>query len=261
MVDEKEKATLIVTSVGSKREPSPGNPVITFSAHKEGEEAARGYETWGNELVDLVVKDAKLICEINQIQKGDSTIYRVTQMFDASGNPIRQARRRSSSGGSYYGKSDEQVRIERLSIEGQTAYNGIIELMKAQVLTKEDKEAKTALEFAEKKMRASLTAELPPKREEKKEPEAAAKAPPPEEKEAAAKAPPPSENEPKISDAMLEQLKKVALEKGYKQETISPLIKFFGVQQAKDLTVSQGKDLLEKIKKGEGLPKKEPPLL
>jgi len=260
--EKKERKVLIVTSVGTKREPSAGNPVITFGAHDEGDDSAKkGYETWGNDLVNHVVEGARLDCEITHKQKGDQLTLRITQMFDDKGNPIRQTQRRSGGSGSY-GKSDDQVRIERISIEGQTSYNGIIELLKAKIIDLDHTQAKTSLEYAEKKMRASLMAEPTPKREEK---EAAprAKAPPVEEKEATTKPPPQPEAKSgaKISDAMIEQLKKAASEKGYKKVTISPLVKFFGVQQAKDLMESQGKELLEKIKKGEGLPKEEPSLL
>lgn len=252
MADEKkERAVLIVTSVGSKREPTAGNPVITFGAHKEGEEATAGYEVWGNDLVNLIVKDARLDCEVTHKQKGEQVTLRVTQMFDEKGNPIRQTQRRSDSrGGGSYGKSDEQVRTERISIESQTAYNGIIELLKSKVIELTHTQAVTALDYAEKKMRAGM-APAPiakePELKEKTKAEPKTATPSAEDKP-----------DPKVTEAMIEQFKKVATDKGYTQATIDPLIKFFGVQHANELTVSQGKQLLEKLKKGEGLAKTEP---
>ncbi|GAH06155.1 unnamed protein product, partial [marine sediment metagenome] len=99
MADQKEKATLIVTSAATARVYND-TPVISFKAHKEGETEERGYETWGKELVDLVKPEAKLNCEVTHIQRADDVIHRITQMFDNQGNAIRKTQRRASSPGS-----------------------------------------------------------------------------------------------------------------------------------------------------------------
>lgn len=243
--EKKERKVLIVDSVGRRNEPSAGNPVISFGAHEEGDETARkGYETWSAELVDMVVAGARLDCEITYKPKGEEVINRVTQMFDNKGNPIRQGQKRAGGGGGGYGKSDYQVGIERTSIEGQTAYNGIIELLKAQTIDLDHTQSKTAMEYGEKKMREGM--KIVP---------AAAPSQPTVKVEPKSTAPPAAKQEAKITEEMINHLSQVAKEKGYKHTTIAPLITSFGVDDVKDLTVAQGKQLLAKIEKGEGLVK------
>jgi hypothetical protein len=249
MADKKERVVLVVTSVATEKEYQ-GNPVISFSAHKDGEEHAAGYETWGRELVDQVKKDARLDCEVSYIQKGENTVNRVTQMFDAKGNPIRPPRQRSS-GSRNYGKSPEQVILERISIEGQSAYNGVIELIKSGKADEWDKQVETAKEYAEMKMRAGMKPVTLPQPAPAAEKKAEAKSKPPAEK----KTPAPS---PKITDSMVNQIRKAAKDKGYTNLTWSRLLARFGVNKSDELTVAQGKELLAMIDKGEGLPEGEP---
>ncbi len=152
----KQRRMLIVTSVGRKNEPSAGNPVISFSAHIEGDENQKGgYETWGTELVPLIVVEACLDCEVSFVPKGQDIVQRVTQIFDRHGNPVRQPQRRPG-GGYSGGKSDSQVALEITSSEGQSAYNGIIELIKTNTIELTHEQAKTALEYAEKKMKDGM---------------------------------------------------------------------------------------------------------
>ena len=250
--ENKERAILVITSVGSKREPTSGNPVVTFGAKKSGDDTGAGYETWGNDLVDLIVKDAHLDCEVTFVQKGEQGINRVTQIFDEKGNPIRQVRRRSTDS-RQYGKSDYQVMLERISIEGQAAYNGIIELLKSKIIDLEHNQAKVSLEYAEMKMMESMKPVL------KSSDESTDVRSPSNTIDKKGKKPTkPAEvsqptTEAPISTEMLQELKQIASEKGYTTDLVKPLVLAFGVQQAKELTETQGQKLMGKLKKGEGL--------
>lgn len=239
---------MVVVSVAAPKEFS-GNPVVNFSARKEGEEGAAGYETWGQELVDLVKKDARLDCEVTYIPKQDKIVNRVTQMFDAQGKPIRQPRQRA--GGRSYGKSDFQIMVERVSIEGQSAYNGVIELVKTGKTEGWTKEVETARQYAELKMREGMKPITMPK--PAPEPVSARSAQAETEPKKTA-----TETKEKISEETVEELRKLAKEKGYTKETSAPLLKMFNVESAKDLTVPQGERLKELMEKGKGLPEQQP---
>lgn len=261
---KKEKAILVVISAATAHEPVAGNPVIQFKAKKHGEESEKLYETWGTDLVNLVKVGAALNCEIAYVEKDGVTKNRVTQMFDEKGNPVKKTSRAGSGSRGHWGQTDEQVRIERISIEGQTAYNGIIELLKVGVIKKEDEQGKKALEFAMVKMNAAMASVSHPAKPlaEVKPPIEAEKG----EKAKATEIKPPSSETPKtvsppITATMIQQISKIAKEKGYTQETLRPLVLFFGVQMANDLTVEQGNQLLQKVKKGEGLPVKTEQLI
>ncbi len=137
----KQRRILIINYVGTKNEKNAGNPVISFGAHTEGQEDQKGgYECWGNDLVNMVVKDARLDCEVTFVPRGDDIIQRVTQMFDKDGKEIRPKRQgpgRGSYGGGG-GKSDYQARIEVISAEGRAAFAGLVELVKVDKLPEGD---------------------------------------------------------------------------------------------------------------------------
>lgn len=268
--EEKVRAKLVVTSVATARKVGENNVVQTFSAHIEGQEEKKGYETWGQVLVDLVQPEAVLDCEITDIQKGEQTIHRVTQMFDAQGKPIRPSTRGGGKGGGgYYGKTPEQLASERASIESQTAYNGIIELIKVNVINLEHNQAKTALDWAEKKMRATLNVRALVQKEEKapapQSAETKVEAKPveakPEEKAAAAEAAQP-ELEPEkpkektlLSEETRHKVAGIIAERNYDPMVIQAhILRVYKVGNSRELTEEQGLELLEWVEKGEGIP-------
>ncbi len=244
----KERIVIIVDSVGNKREPSAGNPVINFSAHREDTKEGHGYEAWGNDLVDLIVKDARLDCEVTTITKNDQVTYRVTQIWDENGKPVRETTRRQSRGGT--GKSDEQVRLEIVEREGEAAYAGVISLLSNKIITPTHDLAATALDYAEAKMKAAMGGSKPASK-----PAAKAEQKKPAEKPAEKPAPAPKKetsDESPITEEMIEKLRKVATKMGYTRESSTALIKSFGVDSVNKLNMKQAHELLEKIEKGEG---------
>lgn len=261
---DKERVVLIVTSAAEPKEYN-NNKVINFAARKDGETTSAGYETWGEELVDLVKKDARLDCEITYVEKQDKTVNRVTQMFDAQGKAIKQNRRSGSGGGGRsYGKSDYQIQLERVSIEGQTAFNGIIELMKADKLPGGDTPSSVgkrvsdlALEYAEIKLRAGMKAISPPQPAQNTGP---AKTTPKKAETKSDNMDPDHLFDNDISEADADNLRHLAQGKGYTKDTIMPLLKMFGAQKISELTAPQGVKFKELLEKGEGLAPKQAPL-
>ncbi len=246
---EKERAVLIVVSAAEPREYN-NNPVVNFSARKDGEEGAAGYETWGQELVDMVKKDARLDCEIKHIQKQDGMKNRVTQMFDAQGKPIRPPSQRGGGGGRQYGgKSDFQEQMEKVTAEGIAAYTGVIELIKTGKTEGWTKEVETARQYAEMKMREGMKPITMPQPAP-----AATKATP----QKAAVKPADKKTVEKISDEFYEELLALAKDKGYTKEVTTELLKKFSVGTAKEMTVPQGEQFKKLLEKGEGLPKQQP---
>lgn len=248
--DKKEKKTLIVISVGTQR-TYQDNPVVQFKAKEKGTEAEAVYETWGTELVGQVVKDAELNTEITYKETKDGPVNRVTQMYDSQAKAIRQPQRRTSGS---YGKSPEETAIERASIEGQTSYNGIIELLKTQVITLEHWQAVTALEYAEMKMRKSMSAAPVPK--------ATTLSPAKEEKATTAPAAPKEPDKP-ITEETLQQLVNIVKERDYDISYIQAyIVRKYSVSSSKDLSEKQAKELQLYLQKAEGIPKtKETPPL
>lgn len=224
MAEEITRKYLTINTVGTPREYS-GNPVVQFSAIDEEGNSA-GYETWGNELVPQIVKDAKLECEIIKTDKG---ILRITQIY-VNGKPLKTTTRRT--GGRQYGKSAEEIAIERASFEAQTAYNGIIELLKTGVLKTEDTNAKTALDWAEIKIRANMVA-LKPK------PTKTEKATPAEDKKTPAA---------KVDEDTLHKLGSLVKDNELSISAIQALmIRHFKVSESKGLTQPQAEALIKLI--------------
>jgi len=272
MADEdkvKVRAKLVVTSVATARPIGEDNVVLDFKAHVEGQEEEKGYETWGKVFVDLVKTEAILDCEITDIQKGDQTRHRVTQMFDSAGKPIRPPRGGGGGGGKgYYGKNPESVAIERASIEATNAVIFVGELLKAGKIELTHTQAVTALNWAEKKMRANMNpaAFVQPKPEEKQQPVKPAEKP-----VTPAPAPAPAPAQPvlepekpdtggKLTEATRHKIADIVAERKYDPGVIqSHILRVYKVNNSRDLTEKQGLELLAWVDKGEIEPGKEIP--
>ncbi len=106
------------------------------------------------ELFPFVKVEAVLDAEIvdKETDRVDSTGNKIIDHsimnLYVGGKPVIQAPVRSG----FQGKSPEQIAMERASIESQTAYNGIIKLMEAKLVTKDDDIGKLALAWAKKRL-------------------------------------------------------------------------------------------------------------
>ena len=246
MPDSKEnKKKIKVASVADTRKA--GQSVVT---QFKGEDEVV-YEAWGEELAAVLKVGEELECDILHTTKtyqGEvQDVHRVQQIY-IDGKPVRPPRQGGGGGrGGYGGKSDFQVLIECTSIEGQAAYYGVIEVVKAGKTEGWEKEVATSKEYAELKMREGMKA--PP----------AAPAQTPEPVASRAKKEPtaetPVKKSPPITDEMVIAIKKEADARGYKVDTLTKVLSNYNVQvdTMGNLTVTQGNEIREKIKAGEGL--------
>lgn len=250
--NEKRRTVIVVETVG-KSGGQAENPVINFSARDETN-AQAGYEAWGKQFVDLIVKDAKLDCEITSVenkQRPGELRNRVTQIW-VDGEPVRKSSGYRSGGRSAPEQSDAQVRAKIISSEGQTAFRGIIDMLAAGVIEKDTPLVKNAMDYALAKLTAGMNVNLtvqapapsssgngsktapekkPPQRDDRKDPQV----------------------DPLISKEKAEYILEIARKRGYTSITLSPLLKYYEVDRITALTTPKANSLITKIEKGEGL--------
>lgn len=269
VIEKKEKIQIIIKSVGKPRPWSngKGQSVKFASGYGISYDCLNGPLQEYLKVGETITGDVELRAHTHEGQTYQD--WFLTEIY-INDKPVGRSSRARSS----YSKPVDP--LERPSIEAQTAYNGIIALAAAGKLAIDHDIVAFALKWARGKMEFNLkpapVPEAPRSLPEKaapaattlSEPATTAKpkpveAPPPE-TEATAPGKPAS-NPSKISLAMIHELGREAKKQGYTNKTIGPLILFFGVQKAEDLTVEQGKLLLEKIKDREGLPQEPISLL
>ena len=136
MANEKARKKLTVLSAGTAKDLKLGDRdarVIQFKAKDEaGNELV--YEAWDREQTDQVVVGVILDADIYTGEKDGQPVYKVVQMYDAEGKPIRPTKGGGAKGGKggygSYGKSPADLAMERRSFEGQTAFIHVMDLAK-----------------------------------------------------------------------------------------------------------------------------------
>ena len=236
---ENKKKIKIASVAGTKQ---AGNSEVTQFKGEDGVV----YEAWGPELAAVLKAGEELECDIFHTTKTyrgeEQDVHRVQQIY-INGKPVRPPRQGGGGGGrgGYGGKSDFQILVERTSTESQSAYNGVIELVKSGKADGWDEQVTTAKEYAELKMRDGM-----------KPPPAApveTKSTKPETADTLEK------KSPSITEEMVIAIKKEADARGYKVATLTKVLSNYNVKvdTMGNLTVTQGNEIREKIKAGEGL--------
>lgn len=154
------------TPVGEKQIPK-----LSFKArNEEGKELA--YFTFTHSLFEFIQKDAEIDADIEtssrEVDGNTYTDRKVTQVYK-DGAPV--ASKQQQGGGGWRGKSPEDLRLERRSIEGQTALKEVGEWLRAGTL--EDQELKGLYEQALKLKLRAFIGETPPETDQPKKPPSA----------------------------------------------------------------------------------------
>jgi len=144
----KERKAIKVASVAAPRKAGKGE-VLPF---KGGDGIF--YDVWSNELKALVQVGAELDSDvIHSSTEKDGQVYvhhRIDQIY-IDGKPVKQPY--TGPRGNFSKGYDP---LERPSIEAQTAYNGIIQLLVHKIIDMNHKNAQKATQWAEKKLEANL---------------------------------------------------------------------------------------------------------
>lgn len=252
--DTKERKILIVknvANVGGK----PENPVVSFSAVTDRDDAVRGYETWGKELVEAVKSGERLDCEVTYKKKGDDLINRVTQIWDAKGNPLRKSTRRS--------QSQNMQEVAAAFQEGAAMICGAV-LMGAGILDKESPAGKKVFNFIQE--RIAQTAGQPAGRQQQDSKPAGQpassqqqdKKPAGSQQQSAQPAGTGKQettqgDEKLLSQDELQNIHDEIVEAGYTKETIAPLLARHRKDKLSSLKRSEAEALLKDVRNKVGL--------
>jgi len=148
-----ERIKLIITEVGEVQKVGDKQlPKLSFKAkNSEGKELS--YFTFNQKLFPSIVKDTTIEADIEATpwQSGDNSgINRKVVQIYVNGQAIVESK--GQGGGKQWGKSPEQLATERASIESQTAFNGVIELLVAKVIELNNPLAIRAVDWASEKL-------------------------------------------------------------------------------------------------------------
>ena len=166
---EKKRGILEITKVEARQEVGEKKAVkLAFTAKPDGQESILKFFTFRKTLMDSIEQAVgkKLDCEWEAKSReydGNTYTDRNVQQIYISGQPIGQPRSDGGGGGGrgFYGKPPEQVAAERASIESQTAYNGIVELLTAKIIDLGCPYADAALDWALAKLGGKADAVTP----------------------------------------------------------------------------------------------------
>ena len=135
---EIRRAKLLITEVGQPVE-RPGKEgrkytILGFTATQDGE--ARTYKTFYKSLIPLVVKGQTIEADIEDQQSTfqglPQTEHIVVQIYQ-EGQPVAEKKSGGPGQGRAWGKSPEEARLERESIEGQVALKELGEYIRTGV--------------------------------------------------------------------------------------------------------------------------------
>jgi hypothetical protein len=144
---------LIITNVSKPRQVGQAE-VLEFIATGPDNKPLK-YGAWSKQLYDFIKKDAAIDADIETKVSdktdpaGEHYVSRKVAQLYVNGQPV--IKKSPGAGGRAYGKSPEEIRIERQSIEAQVAVKAITDLevagriVKPELLTLRDNWLKRAL--------------------------------------------------------------------------------------------------------------------
>ena len=125
--------------------------------------------------------------------------------------------------------------LERWSIETQTAYKGVVELLVAKIILPDGELGKGAIDWASTHFKPS-----PPTQKPAPKPAESTQGTP--------------DNEPRLTEAQAKKIYATSKEKGYKPDTCTSILALkFHIGTSKDLTRKQASEFIELLESGYGL--------